>query len=156
MAMESLNTRLNRIEKFDITLACGLADGMSETRAKVVSASWTVPVDFSHVLSPLLPSPHEVMEDPSLAFSRPAGPFPPARSTVSVSISEDHDTENEFSAFVSFSSRDMNTAQSVDSMTTQHDVIAPEVTSVTVLGSFRETALIVEAGLTGDYVPARV
>jgi hypothetical protein len=27
---------------------------------------------------------------------------------------------------------------------------------VTVLGSFRETALIVEAGLTGDYVPARV
>jgi hypothetical protein len=108
------------------------------------------------VLSPLLPSPHEVMEDPSLAFSRPAGPFPPARSTVSVSISEDHDTENEFSAFVSFSSRDMNTAQSVDSMTTQHDVIAPEVTSVTVLGSFRETALIVEAGLTGDYVPARV
>jgi hypothetical protein len=29
-------------------------------------------------------------------------------------------------------------------------------TTVTVLGSFRETALIVEAGLTGDYVPARV
>ena len=28
--------------------------------------------------------------------------------------------------------------------------------SVTVLGSFRETALIVEAGLTGGYVPARV
>jgi hypothetical protein len=28
--------------------------------------------------------------------------------------------------------------------------------NVTVLGSFRETALIVEAGLTGDYVPARV
>jgi hypothetical protein len=55
MAMESLNTRLNWIEKFDITLACGLADGMSETRAKVVSASWTVPVDFSHVLSPLHP-----------------------------------------------------------------------------------------------------
>jgi hypothetical protein len=27
---------------------------------------------------------------------------------------------------------------------------------VTVLGSFWETALIVEAGLTGDYVPARV
>jgi hypothetical protein len=28
--------------------------------------------------------------------------------------------------------------------------------SVTVLGSFRETALIVEASLTGGYVPARV
>ena len=28
--------------------------------------------------------------------------------------------------------------------------------NVTVLGSFRETALIVEAGLTGGYVPARV
>jgi hypothetical protein len=27
---------------------------------------------------------------------------------------------------------------------------------VTVLGSFRETAFFVEAGLTGDYVPARV
>jgi hypothetical protein len=127
MAMESLNTRLNWIEKFDITLACALADGMSETRAKVVSASWTVPVDFSHVLSPLHPSPHEVMEDSSLTFSRAASPFPLARSTVSVS--EDHDTENESSAFVSFSSRDMNTAQSVDSLTTQHDVIAPEVTS---------------------------
>jgi hypothetical protein len=28
--------------------------------------------------------------------------------------------------------------------------------SVTVLGPFRETAVIVEAGLTGGYVPARV
>jgi hypothetical protein len=28
--------------------------------------------------------------------------------------------------------------------------------TVTVLGSFRETAFFVEAGLTGDYVPARV
>jgi hypothetical protein len=28
--------------------------------------------------------------------------------------------------------------------------------SVTVVGSFRETAFIVEAGLTGGYVPARV
>jgi hypothetical protein len=28
--------------------------------------------------------------------------------------------------------------------------------TVTVLGSFRETAFLVEAGLTGDYVPARV
>jgi hypothetical protein len=27
---------------------------------------------------------------------------------------------------------------------------------VTVLGSFRETAFVVEAGLTGGYVPARV
>jgi hypothetical protein len=32
----------------------------------------------------------------------------------------------------------------------------PTSSTVTVLGSFRETALIVEAGLTGGYVPARV
>jgi hypothetical protein len=92
---------------------------------------------------PILPSPHEVIEDSGLTFSRVVGPFPPARSAASVT--GDHDTEDESSTTVSSSFQDTDITEPEKYMTTddilnnnEPFVAAAEATSTVTPSSARQ------------------